>query len=453
MNSDKRATALTIAGSDSSGGAGIQADLKTFAAHRVCGLSAIASITAQNTLGVLSTFHLPPEVVDGQLAALFADGKPNAVKTGMLGNEQIVEAVSRQLKRHRVRRLVVDPVIQSSDGKTLLTAAGVKALKESLLPLASLVTPNLKEAEILSGVRIKTPKDRLKAARAILKTGVGSVLIKGGHLKGRPEDFYYDGGRPLLLDAPRLTEEDLHGTGCVLAAAIAAQLARGEDPSTAVCLAKQFIGTAIRGAVRSGEGVAAVEPLAGLYREEDKSDLLLRVARAMDVLKQEKIGRLIPEVQSNIGVGLEGAAAHEDVVAFPGRINRLGDDAVTLAPAAFGGSRHVANVVLSVMKHDPGQRAVMNIRCDKELLAICRRLKFTMASFDRAEEPVRVKEKEGSSLEWGTDTAISRYGRVPDIVYDLGGMGKEEMIRVIAVDIESLVEKVLKIHRLYKKTV
>jgi hydroxymethylpyrimidine/phosphomethylpyrimidine kinase len=450
MNRSNRATALTIAGSDSSGGAGIQADLKTFAAHRVTGQSVVASITAQNTRGVLSTFHPPSGVVADQLEALFADGQPDAVKTGMLGNAENVQTVARLLKRRRVWRLVVDPVIRSSGGKTLLSAAGVRTLMESLLPLATLVTPNLKEAEILSGVRIKTPKDRLKAARAILKTGVASVLIKGGHLRGRPEDFYFDGGRPLVLDGPRLTGEDVHGTGCVLAAAIAAQLALGEDPPTAVCLAKKFIGVAIRGAIRSGEGVACVEPLAGLYREEEKSGLIRRLSGAMEILKEAKIGRLVPEVQSNIGIGLEGATGHDDVLAFPGRINRLGDDIVTFAPAAFGGSRHVANVVLAAMRHDPAMRAVMNIRCDSELIAICRRLKFSMASFDRAEEPVRVKVKEGSSLEWGTDTAIGRFGRVPDIVYDLGGMGKEEMIRVIAPNIEMLVEKVLKIHRLYR---
>jgi len=446
MTTIKRATALTIAGSDSSGGAGIQADLKTFAAHRVWGLSVVASITAQNSAGVTSTYDPPPEVVASQLAALLEDGRPGAVKTGMLGNDACVEAVARLLKRNRVRQLVVDPVIRASSGKTLLSAAGVRALRDTLLPLATLVTPNLKEAEILSGVRIKTPNDRLKAARAILKTGAASVLITGGHLSGRPEDFFYQGGRPVLLDAPRLPGENLHGTGCVLSAAIAARLALGESLEQAVRLAKDFIAAAIRG---GGEG--SVEPLAGLYREVEKSDLMRRLERAMDTLKEERIGRLVPEVQSNIGIGLAGASRHEDVLAFPGRINRLGDEAVTLKPAAFGGSRHVANVVLAVMRHDPDQRAVMNSRCDDRLLAICRRLKFSMASFDRAEEPVRVKVKEGSSLEWGTDTAISRYGRVPDIVYDLGGMGKEEMIRVIAPDIETLVEKVRKIHRLYKR--
>ncbi|MCH7624185.1 MAG: bifunctional hydroxymethylpyrimidine kinase/phosphomethylpyrimidine kinase [Nitrospinae bacterium] len=168
-------TALTIAGSDPSGGAGIQADLKTFAALRVFAQSVITSITVQNTLGVKGTFHLPADTVEQQLGALLDDKKPLAVKTGMLGNEAIVECVVRQLKRRRIKKLVVDPVIRSSNGKPLLSARGVQALKEKLLPLALVVTPNLKEAEILSGIKISKSGDRLKVARAILKTGVKSV--------------------------------------------------------------------------------------------------------------------------------------------------------------------------------------------------------------------------------------------------------------------------------------
>jgi len=441
---------LTIAGSDPGGGAGIQADLKTFAAYKIFGKSVIASITVQNTSGVKSAFHLPVEIVEQQLCAVLEDGKPLAVKTGMLGNEGIVECVARQLKRGRIKNLVVDPVIRSSNGKTLLSAKGVQAMKENLLPLALVVTPNLQEAEILSGVRIKTSGDRLKAARAILKTGAASVLIKGGHLKGKPQDFFYDGKKSVILESERLTSEDLHGTGCVLAAAIAAGLADGKSLDSALADAKEFIGRAIAGGVRSGEGQGSVEPLASLYQDRERLDLYQRVSQAVDVLKREKIGRLIPEVQSNLGVGLEGARTHQDVIGFSGRIIKHGDDIVTLSAPQFGGSKHVANIVLTAMRYDPAMRAVMNIRYTPELLEICQRLKFKTGTFNRADEPKKVRQKEGSSLEWGTDYAIRQCGFVPDIVYDVGGMGKEEMIRVLAEDVETLVAKVLKIHRLFK---
>ena len=195
-----------------------------------------------------------------------------------------------------------------------------------------------------------------------------------------------------------------------------------------------------------------MEPLATLYRDRDRIELFERVSAAVDILKKERIGRLIPEVQSNIGFALEGAGGHDDVVGFPGRIVKNGEEIVTLSPPRFGGSKHVANIVLTAMRYDPSQRAVMNIKYTGELLKICKRLKFKVASFNRADEPGNVREKEGSSLEWGTDHAIRTFGGVPDIVYDLGGFGKEEMIRVIARDVESLVGKILRIHRLYRKT-
>lgn len=440
-------TSLTIAGSDSSGGAGIQADLKTFAACEVFGLSVVASVTSQNTLGVQHTFDLPAAVVVQQLRSVLSDRKPGAAKTGMLGNEAIVEGVSKILKRFRVRNLVVDPVIRSSSGKTLLSAKGVKAMKEKLLPLALLVTPNLREAEILSGIKISRPSDRRRAARAILKTGVRNVLIKGGHTRGNADDFLFDGKNVLILQSPRLTKANLHGTGCVLSAAIVAGLANGKNLVTAVKEAKKFIGASILGGVYSGEGEGCVEPLAGLYKNQEKYDVFQKVCKAIETLERARIGDLIPEVQSNLGVGLRNAKTHEDVIAFPGRIIRKGRDIATISPPMFGASRHVANIVLTAMHFDPEKRAVINIKYTDGILRICKKLKFTIGSFNRPEEPRRVKEKEGSSLEWGTQKAIQECGFVPDIIYDLGGMGKEEMIRVIADDVDSLVDKVLRIHR------
>lgn len=446
----KVATALTIAGSDPSGGAGIQADLKTFSALGVFAQTVITSITVQNTLGVQGAFHLPADTVAEQLDALFEDKKPVFVKTGMLGNEAIVLSVARQLKRARIKKLVVDPVIRSSNGKTLLSAKGVHALKEKLLPLALVVTPNIKEAETLSGIKISRPGDRLKAARVILKTGVKSVLITGGHLKGKPEDFFYDGGRPWLLESERLGSADLHGTGCVFSSAIAGGLALGKPLVSAITDAKKFMEKSILGGVMSGAGQGSVEPLASLYQNAERWDLFQRVSRAVDILKDAKIGHLIPEVQSNLGVGLEGARTHQDVIGFQGRIVKHGANIVTLSPPTFGGSKHVANIVLTAMRYNPDKRAVMNIKYTPELLKICQRLKFKTATFNRADEPKKVRTKEGSSLEWGTDTAIQECGFVPEIIYDIGGFGKEEMIRVLADDIESLVEKILKIHRLCK---
>lgn len=443
---------LTIAGSDSSGGAGIQADLKTFAAHRLTGLSVITSVTSQNSSGVHGRYDLPPEVVEEQLRAVFEDGRPLAVKTGMLGNEAVVECLVRFLKKKRIKNLVVDPVIRSSGRKVLLSQKGVREMALKLFPLALLVTPNIPEAEELSGIKIRKLADRLRAAQAIFKTGAKNILIKGGHLKGDPEDFFFDGKNSLSFPARRISAGDLHGTGCVLSAAIAANLAHGDDPVNAVRKAGDFVRESIACGAVPGEGGVGVEPLSNLYKNEERYELLQRVANAVEKLKEGRIGKLIPEVQSNIGVGVAGARGPEDVIAIPGRIIRNGDDIVTIASPRFGASRHVAKIALTVMSFDPSRRAVMNIRFTKSLLEACRKLKFKIASFKREDEPRSIKQLEGSSLEWGTEKAIKECGFVPDIIYDLGGQGKEEMIRVIAADVESLAEKILKIHRMAGKT-
>jgi hydroxymethylpyrimidine kinase / phosphomethylpyrimidine kinase / thiamine-phosphate diphosphorylase len=360
--SDRTAVALTIAGSDSGGGAGIQADLKTFSALGIFGKTVITSITSQNTLGVQGVDDLSVDVVESQLKSILEDSKCHAVKTGMLGNEKIVELVASLLKRYRAKNLVVDPVMFSSSGKQLLSKSGVEAMKNCLLPLAQLVTPNIKEAEILSGMKIRGLADRKRAARKILKLGVRAVVITGGHLKGDPEDLFMDNSGVEILSSERLSKSDPHGTGCVFSSAITAGLALGWKTLDSVKAAKDFVGQAILGEVSSGQGKASVEPLSSLYREMEEMRAMEEIKRAIQLFREEKIGQLIPEVQTNIGLALRNAKNHGDVLAIPGRIIKNGDDIFTGAEPAFGGSRHVANIVLTVMRHDPKKRAVMNIK-------------------------------------------------------------------------------------------
>ena len=449
MNTIK--TALTVAGFDPSGGAGLQADLKTFSAFRVIGKSVATSITIQNTTGVKGVHDISSEIVEQQIKVILEDGIPGAVKIGMLGNESIVETVVRLFRRYRIKNLVVDPVIRSSSGKLLLSMKGVEMLKARVFPLTLLLTPNLYETEVLSGVKIRKPSDRLRAARILIKMGVKNVLIKGGHLKGEPQDFFFDGKRSLLLDANRIAGGDIHGTGCTLASAITAGLAQGKNVVTSVREAKGFIEVAIAAAVKSGKGTAQVEPLAGLYKNAERYRISDRFFRAVEVLKQSCVGDLIPEVQSNIGFGIEDARVLGDVIGFPARIIKCGENILVPVSPCFGGSRHVADIVLTVMQFDPSKRAVMNIKYNADLIKVCKDLKFSLSSFDRAKEPKKIRVLEGSSLEWGTAFAIRKCGFVPDIIFDKGGMRKEEMIRVISEDIESLIDKILKIHKRYSQ--
>lgn len=438
--------ALTIAGSDSGGGAGIQADLKTFSALGVFGTSVITSITAQNTREVTDIYDLPPYIIGRQLDAVCSDLPVAAAKTGMLSNTEIIEKVVKKVAEHRIPNLVVDPVMVAKSGDPLLKPEAVSSLVLKLFPLASVLTPNRPEAEVILGGRIRSKADMAEAARAIKRLGPKSVLIKGGHGRGRAVDLFFDGKNFQELSAERLDQRHTHGTGCVLSAAIAAHLARGSAMAEAVSLAKEFVTEAIRHGLALGGGTGPADPMATTRLGLERAHVLESLSSALERLKSALVGALVPEVQTNLGYALPDAEGREGVAAFPGRLHRLGDGLRELAPPAFGASRHVASLVLAAMKYDPTVRAAMNLRYEKPLVAACRRAKLSVGTFRRAEEPPAVRRREGSSLEWGTSEAIRRLGgRVPDVVYDQGGHGKEPMIRVFGRSPEEVVDKVLAI--------
>ena len=245
--------ALTIAGSDSGGGAGIQADLKTFAALGVHGASALTCITAQNPGRVMAVVPCSPQLVCAQIEAVFSELPPRAMKTGMLFSREIISAVVRCLEGRRVG-LVVDPVMVATSGARLLKPDAMKILKRKLLPLAAVITPNVPEAEVLLGNRIREPEELRAAARELHERFGCAVLVKGGHLPSAREaiDIFFDGRSELLLSSPRIRDVKTHGTGCTYSAAITAWLARGEKLERAVQLAKEFVFEAIVRSRRAG---------------------------------------------------------------------------------------------------------------------------------------------------------------------------------------------------------
>jgi hydroxymethylpyrimidine/phosphomethylpyrimidine kinase len=250
--------ALTIAGSDSGAGAGIQADLKTFAALGVYGTSAITAITAQNTVGVTQVFALHPKLVGAQIDAVVNDIGADALKTGMLANTVIVDAVAKKIREHGLKNLVVDPVMVATSGDLLIEKSAVVALRSRLIPLAAVITPNLPEAEELTGMSLRTSKEIEEAARRIVAMGAKAVIIKGGHRKGPAVDLFFDGKKFRWLNAPRIRTKNTHGTGCTFSAAIAAYLAKGEAVDRAVALAKKYITEAIQKGFAVGAGHSPV---------------------------------------------------------------------------------------------------------------------------------------------------------------------------------------------------
>lgn len=249
------ARALTIAGSDPGGGAGIQADLKTFTAFKVYGMSAITSVTVQNTLGVLGLFAVPPQVAAAQIDAVLEDIGSGAVKTGMLASAPVIKAVAARLRAHGAGKLVVDPVMYAKSGHSLLEPRAVGALIKELLPLALVVTPNAPEAERLSGVKVKDAAGARRAARAIRALGPACVLVKGGHLDGPVcEDLFFDGRTFTVFRSPRIATKNTHGTGCTLSAALAAGLALGMEPREAAAEAVKYVAGAIGNSFALGGG-------------------------------------------------------------------------------------------------------------------------------------------------------------------------------------------------------
>ncbi len=257
----KLAVAMTVAGSDSGGGAGIQADLKTFAVLGVHGTSAVTAITAQNTVGVTDIFELPPRVVRAQIDAVVEDMGMAAVKTGMLSSAEIIETVASAVRDHRLDLLVVDPVMIAKGGARLLRDDAVDAMRTLLLPLAAVITPNLPEAEVLLGRSIATLDERRDAAQELVRLGARAAVVKGGHAEGDAVDVYADAGHMFELSSARIQTESTHGSGCTFSAAIAAHLALGLDAPDAVRRAKAFISSAIEFGIDIGHGHGPVNPM------------------------------------------------------------------------------------------------------------------------------------------------------------------------------------------------
>lgn len=258
MNYCKMKTALTIAGSDSSGGAGIQADLKTMLANGVYGMSAITALTAQNTMGVIAISEVTPEFLAKQLDAVFTDIFPDAVKTGMAANAKLIEIIAEKLSFYKAKNIVVDPVMIATSGAKLISENAVETLREKLLPIATLVTPNIPEAQVLSGIIISDQADMEKAAGLINKTYGCAVLLKGGHSINDANDLLSENGEMTWFKGLRINNPNTHGTGCTLSSAIASNLAKGYDLKQSVRLAKEYISEVLSAMLDLGKGSGPV---------------------------------------------------------------------------------------------------------------------------------------------------------------------------------------------------
>jgi len=446
--------ALTVAGSDSGGGAGIEADLKVFAVLGVHGTAAITSVTAQNTREVAGVYDLPPEAVVRQIEAVHSDLGVDAAKTGMLSNAGIVEAVARTVERLGFP-LVVDPVMIAKSGAPLLREDAVKVLRDKLIPVAKIVTPNRLEAEKLTGMRIESLEDARRAAEYIVRElGAEAAVVKGGHLGGRESvDVLYYRGEYRLYRAPRIEGGCTHGTGCGFSAAIAAELAKGRDVPEAVGVAKRLITMAIDYGLRMGGGHCPINPVAWLMIPAEKWRAVEAVEDAVSLVLRESdlLEPYMPEVGMNIVQAIPHPYARGpgDVVGVEGRIVAVRGKGLRAAgPARPGASSHMARLVLAAMRVDPLVRGALNIAYHPELVEAAESMGFRVVRIDRLEEPADVARVEGGSMQWLAERAAEKSGgRMPDLIFDEGAPGKEAMIRILAAGAVEAAEKLIAIAR------
>jgi len=420
---------LTIAGSDSGGGAGIEADLKTFAALGMHGACAITSVTAQNTCGVERVYDLPEDVIVDQIRAVTSDIRVDYAKIGMLSSERIVRTVAEEIEGIS---FVLDPVMSAEAGGSLLAEDALDALVLELIPLASAVTPNVYEASAITGIRIRSIEDAGRAAAAITTLGCRAAVITGGHLDGNDvlcESS--DGG----IESPRLIrgsggliEGGTHGAGCTYSAALASYLAKGLSVSDACTAAKVFVEEAIANSSGIGRGVAPVNQTRGVTRDAARYRAIADVSAAVKAIEgSQSFASLIPEVGCNIGSAIPAAQSVGDVVAVRGRIAKIGGGrARAVGCAEFGASSHIARLILAVMQFDPMMRSALNIKYSGGVISACEECGYTMASFDRKDEPPHHK-----TMDWGAEYVIRETGSVPQVIWDAGGVGKEAMVRIL----------------------
>jgi hydroxymethylpyrimidine/phosphomethylpyrimidine kinase len=447
----RKKIALSIAGSDPSGGAGIQADLKAFTVLGVHGVTAITCITSQNTQRVKKIHKLPVEVIEDQIDAILEDMKPDAVKTGMLYDEEIVNMVAEKIKKYRMKT-VVDPVMVATSRDALSKNDFVKALKNKMIPIAYMVTPNIQEANALTGRKIDDINGVKKACKEIQKLGSKYVLIKGGHLKGKnAEDVLFDGKDFTVFSLPMIPDRLAHGSGCTLSALIAGFLALDEKPSESVRKAKHVLWNMINEGYKPGKGSDVlnfswntITEMPSYFTTEEHFAIWFELKKYVDNLLTFLPKEFVPEVGMNIGYALQDAEKTEDICAINGRIVKTKDNPVRCGGMEFGVSKHVASIILAAMKFDRKTRCAMNLKYSDENIEKCKKAGFKIETFDRLQEPHDTK----STMEWGTAQAIQKLGFVPDVIYDTGGKGKEPMIRILGKNPKDVVNKV---HILFEK--
>jgi len=450
----KQKIALSIAGSDPLGGAGIQADLKAFASLGLHGTTVVTCITAQNTQRVKEMHKLPINVIEKQFDVLLEDFKIDAAKVGMLYDKEIVRCIAKKIKKYNLKS-VVDPVMVATSGDALSEENFVTAMKKELLPYAYITTPNIHEAQILSEVKIETIDDVKEACSIIHEMGSQYVLITGGHIEGSfAKDVLFNGKDYAIFSLPKIPDKKTHGSSCTFSSLIAGLLALGEHPNDAVERAKNILWNMICYKYDLGKGTDMLNNSLDVANDTPYSfptdahfNTWLELKKSVDALVSLIPREYIPEVGMNIGYAQTNAKTRKDICAIDGRIVKTQDGAMRCGKVCFGSSKHIASIILAAMAFNPNSRCALNIKYSKDNLKDCEKAGFSVGSFDRKYEPSTIS----STMEWGTKDAITRLNRIPDVIYDTGATGKEPMIRFLGGAPKDIVDKIRVLSKNLKK--
>ncbi|UWG50747.1 Hydroxymethylpyrimidine/phosphomethylpyrimidine kinase [Halalkaliarchaeum sp. AArc-CO] len=432
----RKPVVLSIAGSDSGGGAGIQADLKTMEAQGTFGTSVVTSVTAQNTLGVESTHPVPVSEIEAQIDAVRSDFDVRAAKTGMLGTREVLEAVTERTAEMSIP-LVVDPVMVAASGDRLLESEA-EAAYEDLIAEATLVTPNADEAGVLTDIEPEGEDTAREAGERLVELGADAALVKGGHVPGdRIRDVLAFAGdkETMIFEHPRVGTDATHGSGCTLSSAIAARLARGEELEEAVRTGMAFLERAVRYHHDVGTGPGPVHHLVEIRERASRHPTAEAVEEVVDSLIEMDARPLVPEVGLNVVGATPYAEATVETAAVEGRITRTRSGVRPNRGVRFGASSHVARFLLSAREHDSTLRFAANLRFDDDVESALSALE-SVVEIDRSKEPA--PDEEGSTMGWAAGRAFERAEKTPSAVFDRGDVGKEAMTRLLASDSETL---------------
>ncbi|MEC9416322.1 MAG: bifunctional hydroxymethylpyrimidine kinase/phosphomethylpyrimidine kinase [Thermoproteota archaeon] len=418
---------LSIGGSDPSSGAGIQSDVKTFENHDVYGFTVITAITSQNTKKISKIAPISTKDIKTQLESVLSDFQIDAIKIGMVYDSSIIKIVNTMIKNQKCP-IVVDPIIESTTKKILLKKSAIDSYKRYIIPLATIITPNKKEAKILSG-----SSKAEDAAKELQKLGAKNVIITGFRESEKEiEDFVMEVDNNYILKGKKIKIIN-HGSGCNYSASITASLARKKSIYEATVTAKEYVYQSIKKSKNLGKGIKITHKEISKIQKELSHSIL-------DFQNIKNVSKLIPECQTNFVFSKNKPKTIKNVLGISGRLVKSGNNVIQAGELVFGGSQHVATAVIQVSKKFSKIRSAINIKYEPKIITNAKKHRMSVLSYDRKNESKKSKSKENSSISWGISSCLK--SNIPDIIYHKGDFGKEPMIIVFGETPAEVVRKI-----------